>query len=107
MPQVQEPEGRFKISAADRRVIEEFRKNPVGHHSPQLQQVLNRFRGAGMADKYCLVTLKPHKKWQLAQTTGERGKPLKMLDQTFDSLEEAEWHVFKLRWKLHTGETLK
>ena len=71
-----------------------------------LQRVLNKFRGAGMADKYCLVNLKPHKKWQLAQTTGDRSKPVKLLDQTFDSLEEAEWHVFKLRWEALTGQKL-
>lgn len=107
MPQIQEPEGRFKVSDADRRVIEEFKKCPVGHHSPELQQVLNKFRGAPMADKYCLVTLKPFKKWQLAMTTGDRAQPVKLLDKTFDSIEEAEWHVFKLRWKMYTGETLK
>lgn len=107
MPQIQEPEGRFKVSEADRRVIDEFKKCPVGHHSPELQKVLNKFRGAPMADKYCLVILKPHRKWQLAQTTGVRGKPVKLLDETFDSIEAAEWHVFKLRWKMYTGETLK
>ena len=107
MPQIQEPEGRFKISKADRRVIAEFKKCPVGHHTPELQQVLNKFRGAPMADKYCLVTLTPYKKWRLGMTTGDRAEPVKLLDSTFTSLEDAEWHVFKLRWKMHTGETLK
>jgi len=107
MPQLREPEGRFHVKDADRRVIEEFRKCPVGHHSPELQQVLNKFRGAPMADKYCLITLKPFKKWRLGVTTGDRAQSVKPLDKTFDSLEEAEWHVFKLRWKMYTGETLK
>ncbi len=60
-----------------------------------------------MADKYCLIIEKPFKKWRLAMTTGDRAQPVKALDKTFDSLEEAEWHVFKLRWKMYTGETLK
>jgi hypothetical protein len=29
-----------------------------------------------------------------------------LLDQTFASLEAAEWAVFKLRWRRHTGEDL-
>ncbi|MSO69458.1 MAG: ABC transporter permease [Alphaproteobacteria bacterium] len=107
MPQIQELEGRFKVTEADRRVVAEFKKNPVGHHTPELQQVLNRFRGAPMADKYCLIIETPFKKWRLGQTTGDRAQPVKPLDKTFTSLEDAEWHVFKLRWKMHTGETLK
>jgi hypothetical protein len=107
MPQIQEPEGHFKVTKADRRVIEEFHKCPVGHHTPALQQVLNKFRGAPMADKYCLVTLKPFKQWQLAMTTGVRNEPVKLLKETFTSIDDAEWHVFKLRWKMYTGETLK
>ena len=107
MPQVKEPEGRFKIADADRHVIEEFKKNPVGHHSPALQRVLNRMRGQPMADKFCLIIEEPYKKWRLAQTTGDRSKPVKMLNKTFTSLDDAEWHVFKLRWKMYTGETLK
>ena len=88
-------------------LIEEFRNNPIGHHSPELQQLLNKLRGAPMANKFCLVVLKPSREWQLAKTTGVRGKPLKMLSKKFTTLEEAEWYVFKQRWKDLTGETLR
>jgi hypothetical protein len=30
-----------------------------------------------------------------------------MLSKKFTSLEEAEWYVFKLRWKQLRGETLR
>jgi hypothetical protein len=30
----------------------------------------------------------------------------KLTNQTFDKLEDAEWHVFKLRWKDITGQDL-
>ena len=88
-------------------LIREFRENPIGHHSPELQQLLNKLRGAPMADKYCLVVTKPAREWQLAKTTGIAGKPVKILSQKFTSLEDAEWYVFKKRWKAMTGESLR
>ena len=88
-------------------LIDECRNNPIGHHSPELQQLLNKLRGAPMKDKFCLVVTKPNREWQLAKTTGEAGKPVKLLNQKFTSLQDAEWYVFKKRWKALTGETLR
>ena len=90
----------------DRLLIEEFKQNPIGHHSPDLQRLLNRLRGAPMADKHCLVVVDPNRQWRLAKTTGVRGEPIKLLPQRFTNLVDAEWHVFKLRWQALTGETL-
>ena len=90
-----------------KQLIEEFRANPIGHHSPDLQRLLNKLRGAPVQDKYCLVVLKPSREWQLAKTTGVPGKPVQLLSQKFTSLKDAEWYVFKKRWKAMTGETLK
>lgn len=90
----------------DRLLIEEFKQNPIGHHSPDLQRLLNRLRGAPMADKHCLIVVDPNRQWRLAKTTGIRGEPVKLLPQRFTNLVDAEWHVFKLRWKALTGETL-
>lgn len=97
----------YRPSPDDRRLIEEFKQNPIGHHSPDLQRLLNRMRGEYMAGKFCLVVVKPNREWQLAKTAGVRGKPLKLLDQRFTSMAEAEWYVFRQRWKALTGETLR
>jgi branched-chain amino acid transport system permease protein len=97
----------YKIQPDDRKVVEEFRRNPIGRHSPQLQRVLNLFRGAPMEDKYVLITRIPHKEWVLGQMTGKRGEPIRMTNQVFHNIEEAEWYVFRQRWKLHTGENLE
>ena len=35
----------YRIKPEDAQYIEEFRKNPIGHHSPGLQRILNLFRG--------------------------------------------------------------
>lgn len=97
----------YKIQPEDRKVVEEFRRNPIGRHSPQLQRVLNLFRGAPMEGKYVLITRIPHKEWVLGQMTGKRGEPIRMTNQVFHNIEEAEWYVFRQRWKLHTGEDLE
>jgi len=49
----------YRIKPEDKQYIEEFRKNPVGHHSPGLQRILNLFRGEAMAGKYVLACTKP------------------------------------------------
>ena len=94
-------------TADDRRLIEEFKNNPIGHHSPDLQRLLNRMRGAPMADKYCLLVIKPNREWQLAKSTGVAGKPVKLLGRRFTSQTDAEWYVFRQRWEALTGERLK
>jgi len=107
MSEIYEVEEKYEIRGDDRRLIEEFRNKPIGHHSPDLQRVLNRFRGQSMENKYCLVCTKPNREWQLAKTAGVRGKAVKLLNKKFTSIEDAEWYVFKQRWKQHTGETIR
>ncbi len=38
----------YHIKSEDKQFIEEFKNNPIGHHSPGLQRVLNLFRGEAM-----------------------------------------------------------
>ena len=97
----------YKIKPEDKQVVEEFRRNPIGNHSPRLQRVLNLFRSAPMEGKYVLVCRKPHEEWVLGQLTGKRGDQIQMTNQVFHSIEDAEWYVFRQRWKHHTGEDLE
>jgi hypothetical protein len=107
----------YHIKLEDRQYIEEFKKCPIGHHSPGLQRILNLFRGEAMADKYVLICTKPHKEWMLGQLTGVRGERIRMTNQVFTSIDrmtnqvftsidEAEWFVFKQRWAKYVNETL-
>ena len=50
----------YQINPEDKHLVEEFRAKPIGHHSADLQKLLNVFRGAEMAGKYVLVCTKPH-----------------------------------------------
>lgn len=96
----------YKPTDDDRKLIEEFRNNPNGQHSKDLQRLLNLFRGEDIEGKYVVLCNTPFKEWELGQTTG-RAKPIKRLGLKFTNLDDAEWEVFKRRWKRYTGETLK
>jgi hypothetical protein len=88
-------------------LAQEFHGNPIGHHSANLQRVLNVLRGGPLNGKYVLVCTIPHKNWQLATLSGERGKPVNLLPNTFfGDLKQAEWDIFRRRWEAHTGEIL-
>jgi hypothetical protein len=85
----------------------EFRADPFGRHSPGLTHVLNVMRSDAMAGKYCLVCTRPHQEWRLAVLSAERGvAPAIAHNRVFHSLAEAEWAVFKLRWKAITGREI-
>ena len=97
----------YKVDPSRKDLVEEFRRTPVGHHSADLLMLLNFLRAAPLEGKHVLVCTKPHREWVLAQLSGGRGSPVRLLaDQMFTSIEDAEWAVFKLRWKQHTGEDL-
>jgi hypothetical protein len=96
----------YRINATDRQWVDEFRAKPIGPHSPGLQRVLNAMRGAPQKGKYVLVCTRPHREWVLGRLVG-RGRPVEILpDRRFNSLAEAEWAVFRLRWREHTGTDL-
>jgi len=97
----------YRIRSEDRAFAEEFRKTPVGHHSLGLQRLLTVFRGEALAGKPFLLCVEPFRRWVMALHPGVRGKPFKILrDKVYRDRNEAEWDVFKARWKRHTGEPL-
>ncbi|MDH3379617.1 MAG: hypothetical protein OEQ39_22045 [Gammaproteobacteria bacterium] len=99
---------RYQITDDDLGYAEEFKEQPLGYHSPGLQRVLNAMRGGTKAGKYVLVVRVPFERWALGRLPAARGMPVEVLeDQEFTDLDEAEWAVFKLRWKAHTGRDLE
>ena len=98
----------YKIQPEDRIYAEEFRRNPIGHHSPGLNRILTLFRGEPVEKKDVLVCVQPHREWWLGQLSGHRGRPIRIIrDKCFRNLWDAEWEIFKRRWKKHTGEDLE
>jgi len=85
----------------------EFKACIYGRHSGELQRVLNRMRGGLNAGRYVIVCTKRHREWTLARMGERAGDPLEPVPgYVFRSEEEAEWVVFKLRWRELTGREL-
>jgi len=96
----------YKIDPkVDREWVDEFRKRPVRPHSPQLQRMLNTLPQWAARRALCADLHEPLLRMGARTPSGGRGKPFEILDQyRFSSLDEAEWAVFRLRWKEHTGQ---
>lgn len=86
----------------------EFKALPYGRHSGELQRVLNRMRGGANAGRYVIICTRRHREWALARMGARPGDPLELVPgAVFRSHEEAEWEVFKLRWRELTGRELQ
>ena len=81
----------------------EFHRRPFGRHSPDLQALLHHMRGGPMEGKYFLWMLEPHSKWSLARYSQTHPLVPEKLGPEFDSIEDAERFVFRLRWKTMFG----
>ena len=94
------------LAGADPRLAEEFRRDPFGRHSPELQRILHVMRGPPIRGKHVLLCTKPHREWALGRLSGAAEEPIELVPgRVFTSLAEAEWHVFKLHWAALTGQS--
>lgn len=92
-------------------LVEEFRRNPRGPHGEELQKLLHRMRWAGdpsVGGRYVLLVQEPGRRWVLARLPSQRGKPIEPIpNQVFTSLADAEWEVFRRRWRALTGQEIE
>ena len=102
---------KYKINNNDHDLALEFKKNLFEnnfYHSPSLQRILNLFRSNLEKNKYVIYKPTNKKIWYLAYLPRERGKKIKInYNISFSNVLEAEWYVFKKRWKQHTEISLK
>jgi len=83
----------------------EFRAQPFGVHSRALASLLSHMRAMPIEGKLCLVCTKPYETYAIARMTARRGIAPELVDnRVFTTLEEAEWEIFKLRWRALFGE---
>lgn len=82
-------------------LISEHERNPLGfhgHHSPDLQFVLNYFRRTPQAGKYIIVTTVPWQEYRIGVLSGARGTPPEVREEpVFATEEEAIHGVFLAR----------
>ncbi len=97
----------YEIDSSRTDLVEEFRKNPDGPHSPELTLVVNRLRLMPMADRHILVCTQRGREWTLAKMPSKRGAQVELFkDRVFTNYDEGVWEVFKMRWETVTGEKL-
>lgn len=96
----------YEIDPSRLDLAREFKATPLGPHSAELTAVLTRMRGLPVEGKHCLIVAKPREKWLLAQISGTPPRPRVVPGHVFSSIEEAEWAIFKLRWRILTGRDL-
>jgi len=92
-------------------LVQEFLADPLGaaqgRHSLELRRLTYWLRRNPAAGRFVLVPVEKYRSWKLCRLTGERGTPLQEVSVgVFSSIEDAERHVFKLRWSAETGQAL-
>lgn len=88
-------------------LADEFLANPIGLHSIKLERLLLKFRDWPLQNRLVVVCLNPYREWIVARLSGERGKPIEPVnDEVFNSVEDANRFIFRLRWKEEFGEEL-
>ena len=96
----------FQLTADRLDLAREFQQNLYGVKSPELQAALDRLRLVNPNGKMILVCTKPNREWVVAELRGSPLRAHRREDFVFDSLEDAEWAIFKLRWNHLTGGSL-
>ncbi len=88
----------YKPNPAHTHLAEEFKRRPIGEHSPDLQYLLNYMRQPDGKPFYVLSWNGNDEVWTLALLEpGGRRRPVPT-EHVFHKVEDAEWFVFKRRW---------
>jgi N,N-dimethylformamidase len=87
------------IDGSRRDLVDEFMLRPSGPHTPDLFAVLMAMRSGPAHHKHFLYTVEPHESWELAILGDDVGYQPEHTGLVFTDLEEAERHVFALRWE--------
>jgi N,N-dimethylformamidase len=96
-----------RIDPSRHDLAHEFRQNPIGPHSPDLQKLLKLLRWEPLADRFVVVRPRQDGPWHLARTTGTKGHPLEIFtSHGYATLAQAYWALFRKRWEQHTGQPL-
>ena len=90
-----------------RSLADEFRRQPFGPHSADLQTLLHQMRSEPLSGKPFLFISDTNREWVLGRYNADT-PPVPLVDWSvrFTDLASAEWYVFKDRWMQRFGEEL-
>ena len=77
-------------------LVEEHRRQPVGHHSPALAQVLAYFRQQATPGKLAVLAVVPARQWDVIRL-GPLGAPHEVVEPGFQREDDALHAVFLRR----------
>ncbi len=96
-----------KIDETRLDLVREYRRNPIGKHSPELQKLLKLLRWDPPGARVIAVQKEQGGLWYLARSTGQKGNPVEIYEGPgYADLAEVQWVIFRRRWELHTGKPL-
>ena len=88
-------------------LIDEHRASPFGRaatrnsdlvqHSQDLQTLLDKLRRGGLNGKLLIICVKLHEDYRIGITTGVRGQPVEIAEDSFSSQEACEHAIFLKR----------
>ena len=97
----------FRVDPSRLDLAVEFKANIYGRHSGDLQRILNAFRSEPQAGQYVLIRRGPARSLGAGRIrSAARATAAATRARSSQTTAEAEWAVFKLRWKRHTGQDL-
>ena len=98
----------YQIDPSRSDLVEEFKRNPGGPYSRELNLVVNRLRIGPMEERTIIVCTKRGREWTLAKMPTVRGAKMEFYeDKVFDDYYAAAWEIFRMRWQAVTGERLE
>ena len=88
-------------------LIDEHRATPIGRaatgkhgvvqHSQDLQTLLDKLRRGGLNGKLLIICVKLHEDYRIGISTGVRGQPVEITEDSFSSQEACEHAIFLKR----------
>lgn len=97
----------YRVDPSRLDLAREFKRNPTGPHSPELQTLLKRIRWEPLDGRFVVVRPRHDGPWYLARTTGPKGHAIEIFSaHGYDTQAEAHWALFRKRWEQQTGEAL-
>ena len=84
-------------------LVDEFRRNPLGPWSEELRQLLWHLRAQTPVGRYVLERA-GESSWHAVHLVGTRRPRGELVPgPAYETLQDAEWGLFRLRWRDQTG----
>lgn len=97
---------RNPVDPARMDLVAEFRRSPLGPHSEELVHLLWNLRAQTPNGRYVLERVGRDRWRALHLIGGRRPRREQVPEPPYETREDAEWAIFRLRWRDHTGIAL-